>query len=210
MTSRSKSIKTSASSAAARPATLSIGHTPGIEVTTGPLGQGFANGVGFAHCRALLAARFNRPGHEIIDHYTYCLCSDGDMMEGISSEAASLAGTMGLGKLICLYDSNNVSLDGPTSLSFQRGRGRALSCLWVARAARRWERLDARRRGHWTPRRLEMTRPSLIVCTTHIGYGSPNKQDKSAAHGAALGEEEVRLAKEALRLAARPALLRPR
>jgi transketolase len=173
------------------------GHTPGVEVTTGPLGQGFANSVGFAIAEHVLAARFNRPGHEIINHYTYCLCSDGDMMEGISSEAASLAGTMGLGKLIYLYDSNHVSLDGPTSLSFREDvaeRFRAYG--WDVQHVDGND-LDGVARALDTAR-SEMTRPSLIICTTIIGYGSPNKAGKSAAHGSPLGEDEVRLAKDAL------------
>jgi transketolase len=174
-----------------------FGLTPGVETTTGPLGQGFANGVGMAIAEAHLAARFNRPGHTVVDHFTYAIVSDGDLMEGISHEAASLAGHLGLGKLISLYDSNGISIDGPTSLAFtedvatrfegygwhvQRTDGHDMGAVEAAlRAAQ-----------------AEASRPSLIVARTHIGYGSPNRQDTAKAHGEPLGEEEVRLTKERL------------
>ena len=172
-------------------------HTPGVEITTGPLGQGFANAVGFAIAERVLASRFNRPGHEIVDHYTYCLCSDGDLMEGVASEAASLAGTLGLGKLIYLYDSNNVSLDGPTDLSFTedaaarfRAYGWHVQSIDGMNVEAVTEAIEAAR--------AVTDRPSLIAAHTVIGYGSPHKAGTSAAHGSPLGEEEVRLSKEAL------------
>lgn len=172
-------------------------HTPGVEVTTGPLGQGVANAIGFAIAERVLASRFNRPGHTIIDHYTYCICSDGDLMEGISSEAASLAGTLGLGKLIYLYDSNNVSLDGPTDLSFREDTGaRFRAYNWHVQS------IDGMNVSAVTDAieaaKCVTDRPSLIVAHTVIGYGSPHKAGTSAAHGSPLGEEEVRLTKEAL------------
>jgi transketolase len=174
------------------------GHTPGVEVTTGPLGQGFANGVGFALAEALLAERFNREGEELVDHRTYVVCGDGDMEEGISSEAASLAGNLGLGKLTAIYDDNEIQIEGSTHLAFrEKVAGRFEAYGWSV---------------HELPDEADMTeielalreaqgvddRPSLIVLPTHIGYGSPNKQDTAAAHGEPLGEEEVRLTKEAL------------
>ncbi|MFQ5988907.1 MAG: transketolase [Candidatus Methylomirabilales bacterium] len=171
------------------------GLTPGVETTTGPLGQGFANGVGMALAEAHLAARFNRPDCKIVDHYTYAIVSDGDLMEGISHEAASLAGHLGLGKLIYLYDSNSISIDGPTSLAFTEDvAARFTGYGWHVQA------ID----GHDMPAveaaleaaRAETTRPSLIVARTHIGFGSPNRQDTAKAHGEPLGEEEVRLTKE--------------
>ncbi len=173
------------------------GLTPGVETTTGPLGQGFANGVGMAIAERFLAATFNRPGFPIFDHYTYAIVSDGDLMEGISHEAASLAGHLGLGKLVYLYDDNDISIEGPTDITFtedvaarfraygwhvQRVDGYDLKAIAAAiRAARR-----------------ETARPSLIICRTHIAYGSPGKQNSASAHGEPLGEEEVRRTKEAL------------
>ncbi|MGH7667215.1 MAG: transketolase [Candidatus Dormibacteria bacterium] len=175
-----------------------LGLTAGVEVTTGPLGQGFGNGVGMAMAERYLAHHYNRPGHEIVNHRTFVLCSDGDLMEGVSSEAASLAGHLGLGKLIYLYDDNHVTLDGPSSLSFS-------------------EDVDARFRAYdWQVQRVEdgtldlegiagaiqnaiedEGRPSLIAVRTHIGYGAPHKQDTNAAHGSPLGAEEAAAAKRA-------------
>jgi transketolase len=174
------------------------GVTPGVEVTTGPLGQGFADGVGVAIAEAWLAARYNRDSLKIVDHYTYVICGDGDLMEGISYEAASLAGHLRLGKLICLYDNNHVSLAGATALGFTEdvaARFRALQWQTVSvdngndPAA-----VDAAIREA----QAETSKPSLILVHTHIGYGSPNKQDKFVAHGSPLGEEELRLTKHAL------------
>lgn len=173
------------------------GLTPGVETTTGPLGQGFANGVGMAMAERFLAATFNRPEFPVVDHYTYAIVSDGDLMEGISHEAASLAGHLGLGKLIYLYDDNEISIEGSTDIAFTESvpdRFRAYG--WHV------EEVD----GHdlqaveeaIAAAQEETEKPSLIACRTHIAYGSPNKQDDAAAHGAPLGEEEVRRTKEHL------------
>ena len=173
------------------------GHTPGVETTTGPLGQGFANGVGMAIAERFLAATFNRPGFPIFDHYTYAIVSDGDLMEGISHEAASLAGHLRLGKLIYLYDDNDISIEGSTDITFTEdvaARFRAYG--WHVQTVDGYDlaAVEAAIRAA----RAETDRPSLIICRTHIGYGSPNKQDTASVHGAPLGEEEVRLTKEAL------------
>ncbi|HEY75820.1 MAG TPA: transketolase [Thermoflexia bacterium] len=173
------------------------GHTPGVETTTGPLGQGFANGVGMAIAERFLAATFNRPGFPIFDHYTYAIVSDGDLMEGISHEAASLAGHLGLGKLIYLYDDNDISIEGSTDITFTEdvaARFRAYG--WHVQTVDGYDlaAIEAAIRAA----RAETARPSLIICRTHIGYGSPHKQDDPSVHGAPLGEEEVRLTKEAL------------
>ncbi len=176
------------------------GETPGVEATTGPLGQGAANSVGMALAERALAARFNRPGHALVDHWTYALVSDGDLMEGVAAEAASLAGHLGLGKLVWLYDSNEVSLDGPTSLSFSREdvAARFAAYGWqvqtVADADRDLEGLDRA----LSAARRESARPSLIVARTTIGFGAPSKQGSSEAHGAPLGAEEVAATKRAL------------
>jgi transketolase len=174
------------------------GLTPGVEVTTGPLGQGFGDGVGMAMAERHLAYRYNQPGHEIVGHRTFVLCSDGDMMEGISSEAASLAGHLGLGKLICLYDDNHVSLDGPTSLSFSEDVLARFSAYgWqVQRVEDGTLDLDGIAAAIQTAID-DPTRPSLIAVRTHIGYGAPHKQDTNAAHGSPLGPEEAAAAKRA-------------
>ncbi len=170
----------------------------GIETTTGPLGQGFANAVGMAIAEKYLAAQFNRPGFEIVDHHTYGICSDGDLMEGISHEAASLAGHLGLGKLIFLYDDNEISIDGSTDLAFTEDVGQRFEAYhWHVEHVddgNDLEAIDAAlSRAH-----AESDRPSLIIVRTIIGYGSPNKQNTADAHGEPLGEEEVVLAKRAL------------
>jgi transketolase len=175
------------------------GRTPGVEVTTGPLGQGFATGVGLALGEAFLAANFNRSGYPIFDHYTYAIVSDGDLEEGISHEAASLAGHLGLGKLIYLYDYNHISIDGPTSLSYSDDVAtRFAGYHWHAQQVDGYDMpgIDAAIRAA----QAVTDRPSIIICHTHIGYGSPNKQDTAEAHGAPLGKGEVRLTKEALGL----------
>ncbi len=171
------------------------GLTAGVEATTGPLGQGFANAVGMAIAQRRLATEFNRPGHGLIDHYVYAICSDGDLQEGISAEAASLAGHLRLGRLVVLYDDNHIQLDGPTAMAFTENV---------------LERFDA---YGWQTQRVEDgndvgaidaaivaaradDRPSLIAVRTHIGYGAPTKHDSQKSHGSALGEEEVRGAKE--------------
>jgi transketolase len=177
-----------------------FGHTPGVETTTGPLGQGFANAVGMAMAERHLAAGFNRPGHEIVDHYTYMICGDGDMMEGISSEAASLAGHLGLGKLICLYDDNDISIEGSTEISFTEDVAlRFKAYHWHILNVDDGNDIDAIYNAIQAAK-AQTGRPSLIVLRTHIAYGSPNKQDTADAHGAPLGENEVRLAKKSLGL----------
>lgn len=173
------------------------GCAPGVETTTGPLGQGFANGVGMAIAESFLAATFNRPGFSILDHFTYGIVSDGDLMEGVSHEAASLAGHLGLGKLVYLYDDNDISIEGSTDITFTEdvpARFRAYD--WHVQEVDGYdlEGIETAIRAA----QAETERPSLIVCHTHIGYGSPNKQDTPGVHGAPLGEEEVRLTKEAL------------
>jgi transketolase len=172
------------------------GLLPGIEVSTGPLGQGFANSVGMALAERFLAATFNRPGHEIVDHYTYVLASDGDMQEGISHEAASFAGHQRLGKLICLYDYNEIQLDGPTSLAYSDDVPKRFEAYgWHTQAidGMDHEQVEAALRAA----QAEVGRPSVIVARTHIGFGSPNKQDSSKAHGNPLGEDEIVLVKRA-------------
>ncbi len=177
-----------------------FGLTAGVEATTGPLGQGAANVVGMAVAERMLAHRFNRPGQEIVDHWTYAIVSDGDVMEGISGEAASLAAQWGLGKLVCLYDSNDVTLDGPTSLTFtvedvqKRYEAYGWQVLFVGEGDRDFAAIDEAIRAA----RSDATRPSLIVVKTTIGYGSPNKAASCASHGAPLGEEEVALTKKQL------------
>jgi transketolase len=173
-----------------------FGLTAGVEATTGPLGQGIANAVGMAIAERRLAAEFNRPGHAVIDHWTYVICSDGDLQEGIASEAASLAGHLRLGKLVLFYDDNHIQLDGPTSMAFSEDVLERFDAyqwhtqqvedgndLLSIEAAIRAARADGR--------------PSIIAVRTHIGFGSPHRQDSQKAHGAPLGVEEVRLTKEA-------------
>ncbi len=173
------------------------GLTPGVETTTGPLGQGFANGVGLAIAERFLAELFNRPGYQIVDHYVYAIVTDGDLMEGVSHEAASLAGHLGLGKLIYLYDDNHISIDGPTELAFTEDRcGRFEAYGWHVQQVDGHDREAIARAIRAA--QAELNRPSLIACRTHIAYGSPNKHDTAEAHGSPLGEEEVRLTKETL------------
>ncbi len=173
--------------------------TPGVEATTGPLGQGTANAVGMAMAERFLAHRFNRPGHEIVDHRTFAIVSDGDLMEGISNEASSLAGHLGLSKLTFLYDSNQVSLDGPTSMTFTEDVGKRYEAYgWqVLRVEDGNTDLDEIDRA-LTEAERETRRPTLIVVRTTIGYGSPHKAGTSEAHGSPLGPEEVVLTKKAL------------
>ncbi|MBI3329962.1 MAG: transketolase [Nitrospinae bacterium] len=171
------------------------GRTPGVETTTGPLGQGFANGVGMAIAEQFLAERFNRPGHTLVDHYTYAIVSDGDLMEGVASEAASLAGHLRLGKLIYLYDDNGISIDGPTDLTFTENVGRRFEAYgWHVQEVEDGNDLQAIEGAIHTAQ-AESARPSLIIVHTHIAYGSPHKQDTAEAHGAPLGAEEVNLTK---------------
>ncbi|NLI69533.1 MAG: transketolase [Firmicutes bacterium] len=185
------------------------GHTVGVETTTGPLGQGFANAVGMAMAEKRLAAEFNRPGFPIMDHYTYCYVGDGCLMEGIAYEAASLAGHLKLGKLICLYDDNKITIDGSTDLSFTEDiEGRFKACGWQVVNVKDGNDIDAVAAAIDECKK-DRDRPSLIKIRTEIGFGSPNKQGKSAAHGAPLGEEEVRLTKENLGWPAEPSFLVP-
>ena len=174
------------------------GLTPGVETTTGPLGQGFANSVGMAIAEDYLAARYNRPGHQIVNHYTYALVSDGDLMEGVSSEAASLAGHLRLGKLICLYDDNHITLSAGTNIAFTEDRAMRFEAYgWHTQTVENGNDLAAIERALHVAKN-EKQRPSLILVRTHLGYGSPNKQDTFEAHGSPLGDKEVKLTKQAL------------
>ena len=173
------------------------GFAGGIETTTGPLGQGFGNAVGMAMAERLLAGRFNQPGRTIMDHYTYVIAGDGDLMEGVSAEAASLAGHLGLGKLIVLYDDNGITIDGGTDLTFTEDVGARFDAYG-------WHTAQVDGHDHESvAQAIEgaqavTDRPSLIACRTHIGHGAPTKQDSSAAHGAPLGVDEIRATKEAM------------
>lgn len=171
--------------------------TPGVEVTTGPLGQGLGNSVGMAIAETHLAAIFNKSGHKIIDHYTYAIVTDGDLMEGLSSEAASLAGHLRLGKLILLYDDNCISIDGSTDLTFTEDRGARFEALgWHTQHVKDGNDVDEVDKA--IQRAKNDRRPSLILCKTHIGFGLPNKQDTEKAHGEPAGEEELVGAKKKL------------
>jgi transketolase len=181
---------------------LTPGHpevhlTPGVETTTGPLGQGFANGVGFAIAEAHLAAEYNQPGHEVIHHTVYAIVTDGDLMEGVTSEAASLAGHLGLGKLIYLYDDNRISIEGSTEIAFTEDRGARF-------AAYGWQVLhvtdgnDVEAIDAAIIQAKADPRPSLIICRTHIGFGLPTRQDTAKAHGEPPGDEELNGAKDKL------------
>ena len=174
------------------------GLTPGVEMTTGPLGQGFGHGVGMAIAERSLADHYNRPGNEIVDHYTYAIVSDGDLQEGVASEAASLAGTLRLGKLIYLYDDNDISIEGSTDISFGENVAQRFEAYgWHVVGpidGMDLQRVDEALRVAQT----EKGRPSLIVCRTVIGYGSPHKAGTASAHGEPLGEDEVRLTRERL------------
>ncbi|MGH9444536.1 MAG: transketolase [Terriglobia bacterium] len=170
----------------------------GIETTTGPLGQGFGNGVGMAIAGKYTAARFNQPGHELLNYKVYALTSDGDMMEGVSSEAASLAGHLGLANLIYLYDNNHVTLEGPAEAAFSEDTGKRFESYgWFVQNLEDGNDLAAVEAA-LQKAQDERDRPSLIIARTHIGYGSPNKHDSYTAHGNPLGEEEVKLTKENL------------
>jgi len=174
------------------------GETPGIETTTGPLGQGFANGVGMAIAERSLAARFNKPDCEIVNHFTYVISGDGCMMEGISQEAASLAGHLGLGRLIVLYDDNHITIDGSTDLAFSENvLDRFKAYGWDTHFVPDGNDCDAIAGAIATAREIESA-PSIIAVRTHIAFGSPNKQDSSSAHGSPLGADEVKLTKAAL------------
>jgi len=185
------------------------GVTPGVETTTGPLGQGFANGVGMAIAERHLASVFNRPGHEIVNHFTYGIVSDGDLMEGISHEAASLAGHLGLGKLIYLYDDNHISIEGSTDITFTEDRLKRFAAYgWHVQQVTDGNDLE-QVSGAIAAARDETRRPSFIAVRTHIGYGSPHKQDTAGAHGEPLGAEELKLTKQNLNWPAEPAFYLP-
>ncbi len=185
------------------------GLAPGVETTTGPLGQGFANGVGMAIAERYLASHFNQPGHVIVDHYTYGIVSDGDLMEGVSHEAASLAGHLKLGKLIYLYDDNHISIEGSTDLTFTESRTARFEAYgWHVEQLTDGNDLEAISSAI-TVAQEETERPSLIAVRTHIGYGSPNKQDTAAVHGEPLGPEEIRLTKDNLGWPLEPSFLIP-
>jgi len=174
------------------------GQTPGVETTTGPLGQGFANGVGMAIAERFLAARFNKPGYQIVDHYTYGIVSDGDLMEGISHEAASLAGHLGLGKLIYLYDDNRISIEGSTDIAFSENRMERFEAYgWHVQEVEDGNDLNSIANAIQEAQE-ETAKPSIIAVHTHIGYGSPNKQDTPNAHGEPLGRDELILTKKNL------------
>ncbi len=184
------------------------GLTPGVECTAGPLGQGFANGVGMAIAERWLAAKFNKSGHEIIDHYTYALVSDGDLQEGVSAEAASLAGTLGLGKIIYLYDSNHIQIEGSTSLAFTEDVGeRFLAYGWQVIPNVDGNDIEAVTTAIMKAQ-AEKLRPSLIICNTVIGFGSP-RAGSSKAHGEPLGEDNLREAKKNLGWPESPSFLVP-
>ena len=173
-------------------------HTPGVEVTTGPLGQGIANAVGFAWAENYLAAKFNKPDCKVVDHYTYALCGDGCLMEGISAEAASLAGTLKLGKMILLYDSNNITIEGATDIAFREDVAKRFEAYgWHVQCVA--DGNDASAISEAIDAAKAMTdKPSLIEVRTQIGFGAPNKQGKASAHGEPLGAEELKLAKQNL------------
>jgi transketolase len=172
------------------------GHAAGIEATTGPLGQGLGMSVGLALAEAMLAARFNRPGHEIVDHRTYVIASDGDIQEGVGSEASSLAGHLGLGKLTVFYDNNHIQLAGETAMAFSEDVGKRFEGYgWHVQDVGEDLSLD-RLAGAAEAAQDVPDRPSLVIVRSHIGYGSPHKQDSYKAHGSPLGEEEVALTKE--------------
>lgn len=174
------------------------GYTPGVETTTGPLGQGIANAVGFALAEKTLAEQFNRPGHNIVDHYTYAFLGDGCLMEGISHEVSSLAGTLGLGKLIMFYDDNGISIDGEVDGWFTDDTPKRFESYgWQVIPAIDGHDPEAVRAAIEAGR-ANTTQPTLICCKTIIGFGSPNKQGTDACHGAALGEDEVALTREKL------------
>src|SRR5579872_717604 len=172
------------------------GLTPGIEVTTGPLGQGFANGIGLAIAQKHLAARYNKPGFELFNYTIYGICSDGDMMEGISSEAASLAGYLRLGNIVYLYDDNHISIEGNTNITFTEDVAKRFESYgWHVQVLEDGNDIAAIDKAVKNARQ-ETSRPSLIKVRTHIAYGSPNKHDTAGAHGSPLGADEVKLVKQ--------------
>jgi transketolase len=182
----------------ATPGHPELGHTPGVETTTGPLGQGFGNGVGLGFAERFLAQTFNRPHHEPVDHRVYVICSDGDLMEGVSYETASLAGTNALGKLVYFYDDNHITIDGTTSISFTEDRAKRFEALgWHVQNVPDVNDLDALRAAI-AAAEGETTRPSMIIVRSHIAYGAPHAVDTAKAHGSPLGADEVAATKKAL------------
>ena len=184
-----------------------LGQTPGVEVTTGPLGQGFGNGVGMAIASQFLAAHLNEPDFKPIDHFVYAICSDGDLMEGVASEAASLAGHLGLSNLIYLYDDNHITIEGDTDLAFSEDVGRRFEAYG-------WHVLNIDGHNHddisvAIQVGQAQARPTLITCRTHIGKGSPGKQDSPSAHGEPLGEDELKATKESIGWPTEPSFLVP-
>ena len=183
-------------------------HTPGVETTTGPLGQGISTAVGMALAESLLSATLNTPERVLVDHFTYVIASDGDLQEGVSNEASSLAGHLGLGKLVVLWDDNHISIDGPTTLSFSEDVGARYAALgWHVQHVDGHD-VDAVEEAIRTARGV-VDRPSLIACRTTIGFGSPNKAGTAGVHGEPLGKEELRLAKERLGIPLEPAFFIP-
>lgn len=175
-----------------------FGHTVGVETTTGPLGQGIANAVGMAMAETYLAARFNRPGYDIVNHYTYAITGDGCLMEGVASEAASMAGTLGLGKLILLYDSNSITIEGDTAIAFREDVMKRFEAYgWQALEVKDGNDVEAISKAIEAAK-AETKRPSFIKITTQIGYGCPAKQGKASAHGEPLGEENIAAMKQCL------------
>lgn len=172
------------------------GDTPGVETTTGPLGQGIANAAGMAIAELHLAARFNKEGAKIIDHHTYVMCGDGDLMEGVALETISLAGHLGLGKLICLYDDNSITIEGTTDIAFTENvKAKFESQNWHVVTVEDGNNLEEIQKAIQAGKDA-VSRPTLVQIKTHIAYGSPNKQDSSDAHGAPLGAEEIKLVKQ--------------
>jgi transketolase len=183
----------------ATPGHPEVHHTQGVEATTGPLGQGFANAVGFGIAERFLADKFNRPHHEIVDHHVYVICSDGDLMEGVSAEAGSIAGQLGLGKLVYFYDDNHITIDGTTAISFsEEDKGARFEAQgWHVQHVDDANDLDALRAAIANAQ-AELERPSMVVIRSHIAFGAPHAVDTAKAHGAPLGDDEVRATKEAL------------
>src|SRR5687768_6341226 len=175
-----------------------FGYTPGVETTTGPLGQGVGNAVGMAVAEAQLAGIFNRPGHDVVNHHTYFIASDGDVMEGVSHEASSFAGHLRLGKLIGFYDDNHITIEGDTDLTFNDDTAKRFEAYhWHVQRIEDANDQDALDKAIVAAKAVT-DRPSLIVVRSHIGFGSPNKIDTAEAHGSPLGADEIKLTKEAL------------
>ena len=174
------------------------GHTQGVEITTGPLGQGICNAVGMAIAEAHLAEKFNKPGYEVVNHNTYAIVGDGCLMEGISGEASSLAGTLGLGKLVVLYDSNNISIEGNTDIAFREDVAKRYEAYnWQVIKVNDGNDIEAIENALEEAKK-ETTKPSMIIVKNQIGFGCPAKQGKASAHGEPLGAENVKAMKENL------------